>query len=389
MRVAVIGAGITGVTTAYFLSKNKIDVTLIEGRRYPAMATSYANGGQLSASNSEAWNSWHNVKTGLKSIINRKHSSLIINPFPNITKLAWLYKFIYNIRKSDRITFEICKMAIESISLYNDITKKEKLEFDKLDKGIVHLYMNKKHTENAEYINKIYRKAGLNRFRITHQELYNIEPALKNKKLDSIFYTPSDKTGDIHKFCIGLTDNLIKKKKIKVLSCNVDDLNEYSNEYDFVIVCAGVYSPFLAKTIGDNLPIYPVKGYSITINNPGKNTPTVSLLDDHNKIVTSRLGNDRLRVAGFAEFNGYNLDILQNRVRQLIKWCMEMFPEINTKDIKPWAGLRPMTPNMLPIIKQSKSNCKVWYNTGHGHLGWTLSAYTGKILTEKILEKLA
>ena len=102
MRVAVIGAGITGVTTAYFLSKKNISITLIEGRRYPAMATSYANGGQLSASNSEAWNSWHNVKTGLKSIFNKKHSPLIINPIPSTSKLAWLYKFItnrYNLQK--------------------------------------------------------------------------------------------------------------------------------------------------------------------------------------------------------------------------------------------------------------------------------------------------
>lgn len=386
MKIAVIGAGIAGVTTAYYLAQQNIDVTIIESRRYPAMATSYANGGQLSASNSEAWNSWHNVKTGLKSLINKNHSSLRINPFPDINKLSWLYKFIYNIRNSEKITFDICKMAIKSISLYEEISKKENLKFDKLDKGIIHLYMNKKHTENAEYINKIYRKAGLNRFRITHEELYSIEPALKNKKLDSIYYTPTDKTGDIHKFCNGLTNKLIKNKKIKILSINVDNLNKYSRNYDSVIVCAGVYSPVLAKTVGDNLPIYPVKGYSITINDPGKNTPQVSLLDDFNKIVTSRLGNKRLRVAGFAEFNGYNLDILQSKVRPLIKWCVNMFPDINTKDIKPWAGLRPMTPNMLPIVKRSAYNKKIWYNTGHGHLGWTLSAYTANLLKNKIFK---
>ena len=96
MKVAIIGAGITGVTTAYFLSEKKLDVTLIEGRRYPAMATSYANGGQLSASNSEAWNSWHNITTGVSSLINKKHSPLIINPYPSLSKLSWLYKFIQN-----------------------------------------------------------------------------------------------------------------------------------------------------------------------------------------------------------------------------------------------------------------------------------------------------
>ena len=106
MKVGIIGAGITGVTTAYFLSKKNINVNIIESRRYPAMATSYANGGQLSASNSEAWNSWHNVKTGFKSIINANHSSVIINPMPTISKLSWLYKFVTNIRNSENITYE-------------------------------------------------------------------------------------------------------------------------------------------------------------------------------------------------------------------------------------------------------------------------------------------
>ena len=386
MRALVIGAGISGVTSSYFLLQNNIDVTLVESRRYPAMATSYANGGQLSASNAEAWNSWYNVKTGLNSFFSNHHSSVIINPMPSVKKLMWFFKFIQNIKNSETITFDICKMAIKSIKLYDEIAKRESLDFNKLDKGIIHLYMNEKHTENAKHINKIYNKAGLKRFQITHEELYKLEPALKNKKLDSIFYTPSDKSGDIHKFCRDLTEKMIKKGKLKLLNYNVDNLKEFSKQYDLIITCAGVYSQFLAKTIGDNLNIYPVKGYSITINNPGYNTPTVSLLDDFKKIVTSRLGNDRLRVAGFAEFNGYNLDIIQSRIRPLIKWCTEMFPDINTNDIKPWAGLRPMTPNMLPIVKKSKNNSKVWYNTGHGHLGWTLSAYTAKEIADKIIK---
>ena len=385
MKVAIIGAGITGVTTAYFLSEKKLDVTLIEGRRYPAMATSYANGGQLSASNSEAWNSWHNITTGVSSLINKKHSPLIINPYPSLSKLSWLYKFIQNIKNNEKITYKICKMAINSINLYSKIQKKELLNFDKLDKGIIHLYRNKKHTKNAEHINTIYRKAGLKRFRITHEELYSLEPTLENRKFDSIFYTPSDKTGDIHKFCNTLTNKLIKSNKVKLINRYIDNLNELSKEFDIKIICAGVYSAKLAKTIGDNLPIYPVKGYSITINDPGVNTPTVSLLDDYSKVVTSRLGKNRLRVAGFAEFNGYNLDILQSRIRPLIKWATELFPEINTHDVKPWAGLRPMTPDMLPIVEKSKNDSSVWYNTGHGHLGWTLSAETGKNIANRIL----
>mgnify|MGYP002005677069 CR=1 FL=1 len=142
-----------------------------------------------------------------------------------------------------------------------------------------------------------------------------------------------------------------------------------------------VNSRMLAKTIGENLQIYPVKGYSITINNPGKNAPYISLLDDQSKIVTSRLGKGRLRIAGTAELNGYNLDIIQNRVRPLIKWCTRMFPKINTDDIKPWAGLRPMTPNMLPVVGKVKG---LWVNSGAGHLGWTMGMALAEKLTKDI-----
>ena len=156
------------------------------------------------------------------------------------------------------------------------------------------------------------------------------------------------------------------------------------NNFDLVIVCAGIDSKRLASSIGDNLSIYPVKGYSITINKPGINSPWVSLLDDEKKIVTARLGSERLRIAGTAEFSGYNTDIKWDRVRPLIRWAETNFPDINTEDIKPWAGLRPMTPNMMPIIKQSKKNKNIFYNTGHGHLGWTLSAFTAKKISELI-----
>ena len=108
------------------------------------------------------------------------------------------------------------------------------------------------------------------------------------------------------------------------------------------------------------------------------------MLDDEAKIVTSRLGEDRLRVAGTAEFNGYNTDIIQSRIKPLIDWSEKIFPGINTENITPWAGLRPMTPNMMPIVKQSTNNKRVFYNTGHGHLGWTLGAFTAQKIVEQI-----
>ena len=134
----------------------------------------------------------------------------------------------------------------------------------------------------------------------------------------------------------------------------------------------------LARMLGDRVNIYPVKGYSITISLPETSealAPWVSLLDESSKIVSARLGRNRLRIAGTAEFNGYNRDIRAERIDPLINWCRAHFPGISTRQSVPWTGLRPMMPNMLPRVGRGR-NARVFYNTGHGHLGWTLAAAT-------------
>jgi D-amino-acid dehydrogenase len=158
---------------------------------------------------------------------------------------------------------------------------------------------------------------------------------------------------------------------------------------DAVVVCAGVRSRALAAQLGDRLNVYPVKGYSITVhlNDAASQAaaPTVSLLDDATKLVTSRLGADRFRVAGTAEFNGYNLDIRADRIRPLTDWVNQCFPGVSTRRAEPWAGLRPMMPDMLPRVGAGKK-ANVFYNTGHGHLGWTLSAITAHQLAGHVAQ---
>jgi D-amino-acid dehydrogenase len=163
--------------------------------------------------------------------------------------------------------------------------------------------------------------------------------------------------------------------------------NAASNTFDAVVICAGVASRALAAQLGDRVNVYPVKGYSITVNlnEPASRAaaPTVSLLDDETRLVTSRLGQDRFRVAGTAEFNGYNRDIRADRIRPLIDWVNQCFPGINTRQVVPWAGLRPMMPDMMPRVGSGRK-ANVFYNTGHGHLGWTLSAVTAEVLAEQM-----
>lgn len=157
--------------------------------------------------------------------------------------------------------------------------------------------------------------------------------------------------------------------------------------FDGVVVCAGTASRALAAMLGDRVNVYPVKGYSITVNLNDAHSqaaaPTVSLLDDATKLVTSRLGTERIRVAGTAEFNGLNRDIRADRIRPLVDWVHHCFPGINTRSVVPWAGLRPMLPSMLPRVGRGKSPC-VFYNTGHGHLGWTLSAATADAIAQVV-----
>ena len=384
MKIKIIGSGITGITTAYYLSKNNHQVTILDERRYPAMATSYANGCQISASNAETWNSWNNVKKASKWIFN-KDAPLLISLKPDLNKYSWFIKFICSISKRNENTLETCKMAIDSSKLYKEIASEENIEFDMVQKGILHIYKDIKELHLAREINKIYKLAGLERWEVNKNEIKDIEPTICEENIIGGFYNTFDYTGDIHKFCMQLSTVLENKYNVTFKKHHVTKISEELLDSDLVIVCAGIGSRRLAYDIGDYLPIYPVKGYSITINKPGNSAPWVSLLDDERKIVTARLGENRLRIAGTAEFAGYNTDIKWDRIRPLIKWAEYNFLNINTEDIKPWAGLRPMTPSMMPIVKKSKKNNKIYYNTGHGHLGWTLSAFTGKKISELLI----
>jgi len=325
-KIAVIGAGITGITTAYSLLERGFEVTVFDRNRYAAMETSFANGGQLSASNAETWNRWATVFKGIKWML-EPGAPLLVNPKPSWHKFSWMAEFMANI------------------------------------------------------------------------------PGYKDRNFIGGLYTVSDFTGDIHSYASGLS-KACKRRGVEFhYGCKVETLKHSNdgvevhwqdddgiriqNQYDGIVVCAGVQSRDLAAQLGDRVNIYPVKGYSITVHlndaESQKAAPWVSLLDDKAKVVTSRLGKDRFRIAGTAEFNGYNLDIRDDRIKPLTKWCEKLFPEVSTEYATPWAGLRRMMPNMLPKVGAGKKS-RVFYNTGHGHLGWTLSAATAELVAEEVLK---
>lgn len=395
MRVGVIGAGIAGLTAAYYSAKKGHSVTVYEYEPHPAMRCSYANGGQVSVSNSEVWNTWANIIKGFKWML-KKDAPLLIRPSLDFDKALWLAKFIYHTAMNEhaRNTATTIRMGIEARKLYDEICNEEGINFFRSNCGILHTYKNVKYFESAKQVQPIYEANGCEWDILDNlDDIYHIEPTLKTMRgLVGGIYTSSDFVGDIHIFCVELA-NVLKTKYNVQFNYNSQTLNYLTNpnmldyKHDRVIISAGVNSVQLAKKIGDRLPIYPVKGYSITINshdlNGYKKLPEVSLLDDEAKIVCSNLGG-RFRVAGTAEFAGENYDIRHDRIQPLLNWVRTNFPDIDTSNYSSWACLRPMTPDMMPIYTRSKRNNQVYYHTGHGHLGWTLSPYTAKLLVNQL-----
>lgn len=406
-HIAVLGAGITGVTTAYALSRRGFDVTVVDRHRYPAMETSFANGGQLSASNAEVWNNWSTVAKGIKWMI-KSDAPLLLNPAPSWHKYSWMGEFLGNIRSYRSNTLETTRLAIAARKHLFAIADEEQINFDLERRGILHVYYDKESFDHAANVNTILVEGGLDRRPVTPSEISAIEPAMVGEFFGG-FFTPSDSTGDIHKFTRGLAAACIKRGVKFILDAEVDRIVSQDGvrlfwhstdsdsgergviDADSLVVCAGVGSRQFAKMLGDRINVYPVKGYSITVHlddtDSQNGAPWTSLLDDRAKIVTSRLGPDRFRVAGTAEFNGLNRDIRQDRINPLTEWVRALFPRASTSRVVPWAGLRPMMPNMMPRVKSGRRP-GVFYNTGHGHLGWTLSAATAELAADLVEREL-
>ena len=395
-HIAVIGAGITGITTAFQLHQRGFEVTVIDRQRYAGMETSFANGGQLSASNAEVWTSWSTVLKGLKWML-KSDAPLLVNPKPSWHKISWMAEFLSNIPNYKKHTIQTAQMAIASRQVHRAMAEAAGLEFDFAPEGILHFYESEKELAHAARVTELYAQGGLERRALSPEEVVEIEPSLKGDYVGG-YYTESDATGDIHKYTAGLAEWLERQgvkfeygesvEEVRETERGIEiDTGESTFRADAVVVSAGIGSREIARQLGDRVNIYPVKGYSITVMLRDAASqaaaPQVSLLDDKAKIVTSRLGSNRFRVAGTAEFNGENRDIRADRVRPLVEWVETHFPGVSTEEVVPWAGLRPMMPSMMPKVGQGRSE-RVFYNTGHGHLGWTLSAVTAEMVAADV-----
>ncbi|MBA4256856.1 MAG: D-amino acid dehydrogenase, partial [Polaromonas sp.] len=320
--------------------------------------------------------------------------------------LSWMAEFLAAIPQYEANTVATTRLAIAARQHLMAWAQAEGIDFDHKTKGILHIYRDKAGFDHAAKVTQMLAKGGLERRAVTPDEMRAIEPTLAGRYYGG-FFTESDTTGDIHKFTVGIAaaaerlgvrclydqdvvrlDSDGRQASVSVRSADAGGAPELqTHRFDGLVVCAGIASRDLAAQLGDRVNIYPVKGYSITVNlldaQSQQSAPQVSLLDDETKLVTSRLGVDRFRVAGTAEFNGVNRDIRADRIRPLVNWVNQCFPGVNTRQVVPWAGLRPMMPNLMPRVGAGR-RANVFYNTGHGHLGWTLSAATAELVAEQV-----
>jgi D-amino-acid dehydrogenase len=404
-HITVIGAGITGLCTAYWLSESGFRVTVIEADRYAANKTSRANGSQLSACNAQVWSTWPMITKALTWMMDPQ-APFRISPTWEWNKIKWILQFMQAAHKADHVhrTQRTVQMALDSAQALQDIVNAEQIQFDHVKRGILHVYSDLTDYHTACDLKHTFESVGCAWDALTSDACVNLEPTLNNYPgLVGGVYTDHDATGDMHKFCTQLAERLQQRDQVNIMyNTKVTHVHTGSQHVfihthlgesirsDGVVIANGVWAPDLLKQVGDPVSIYPVKGYSITVQLDERSqqaAPWVSMLDEATKIVCSRLGPDRLRVAGTAELCGMNWDITRGRVEPLLNWVHDKFPDVNTREYTPWAGLRPMTPDQMPVVRASVNSDRVWLSVGMGHLGWTLSPGVTRTLVGEMAER--
>jgi D-amino-acid dehydrogenase len=398
MRVAVLGAGVVGVASAWFLREAGHEVVVLERRDAAGLETSFANGGQISVSHAEPWASPGAVRQ-LFEWLGREDAPLLFRLRMDAEQWKWGLRFLLQCRESSytKNTIHLVRLGLYSRSQLQALRRSTGLQYDQLARGILHLHTDARELDAATAHAAFMRGLGVDREAKTREECVAIEPALAalGERLAGGTYSASDESGDAHRFTVELAKagerngvRFIFGKTIdRIVSgddrvARIEVRNDSPLVADAYVVSLGSYSPLLLRAIGIRLPIYPVKGYSVTM--PVKDARaawTVSLTDESHKLVFSRLG-ERLRIAGTAEIAGYDTSINDVRCRAIVERTRELFPDAGDHaKAEFWAGLRPATPGNIPCIGRTRYR-NLFLNTGHGTLGWTHACGSGRALAD-------
>lgn len=400
MHVVVLGAGLLGVTSAYFLRQQGHEVTVLDRQAAPAAETSFANGGQISVSHAEPW---ANPSAPLKVLkwLGQEDAPLLFRLRADLRQWRWGWQFLRECSpaRTRHNIAQIVALGTYSRAVLRQLRKELGLAYDQRTQGILHFYTSEREFDAAEAPTAQMRELGCDRRVISADEAVRLEPALRHirPRLAGATYTAEDESGDAHQFTRELARRCMEIGVQFRMCHTVTALHPAGGEIDHVeatdgdgrfqqvrgdayVLAMGSLSPQLARPLGLSLPIYPAKGYSVTL--PVKDESMahqVSLTDDEYKLVFSRLG-DRLRIAGTAELNGYDRNLNRVRCEAIVRRFEELFPGAgDTSRAQFWTGLRPATPSNVPLIGRSKLR-NLFLNTGHGTLGWTHACGSGQSL---------
>jgi D-amino-acid dehydrogenase len=404
MRVIVLGAGLLGVTSAYFLQQLGHDVTVVDRQATPAAETSFANGGQISVSHAEPW---ANPGAPLKLLkwLGKDDAPLLFRLRPDMRQWLWGLQFLRECTpaRTRHNIEQIVRLGTYSRAVLQQLRASLGLDYEQRAQGILHFYTQQKEFDAALAPAEQMRELGCERHVISADEAVRIEPALAHVRpaLAGATYTAQDESGDANLFARELAKACEAGGVKFLLSHTITALRAAGGEIDHVevtdaegryrriqgdayVLAMGAHSPLAAAPLGIQLPIYPAKGYSVTIPviDPDK-AYQVSLTDDEFKLVFSRFTSgqgDRMRIAGTAEFNGYNRDLDPVRCEAIVRRVNQLFPGAgDLSRASFWSGLRPATPSNVPMIGRTRLP-NLYLNTGHGTLGWTHSCGSGKAI---------
>ena len=397
MRVTVLGAGVIGVTTAYYLVRDGHEVTVVDRQPGPGLETSFANGGQISANHVTPWATPATPWKALKWL-GRADAPLLFHLRADPALWAWCLRFLANCtHRRMRVNIErALRLALYSRGELAKLRSDTGIEYDALTRGILHIFRNARDYREALPQVELMNRLGCVRRVVDADACVGLEPALagvRDQLVGGIF-SPDDESGDAHAFTVRLAEicaglGVVFRYGVRIgkpvtAAGRIEgvETNGGRLDGDAFVVALGSYSPPLLKPLGLDLPIYPAKGYSVTLPVADEGlAPMVSLIDDEFKMVYSRLG-DRLRAAGTAEFAGYDDSVSEVRGRFILDKALELFPGCgDAADAQFWAGLRPSTPDGVPVVGGTRYP-NLFLNTGHGTLGWTMACGSGRLIAD-------
>ncbi|MFC5387656.1 D-amino acid dehydrogenase [Aquamicrobium segne] len=397
MKILVLGSGVIGVTTAFFLSEAGHEVTVIDRQDGPALETSFANAGEVSPGYSSPWAGPDIPFKALKWLM-MKHGPLVLKPTLDPHMYVWLLKMLRNCT-SARYALNKSRMvpiAEYSRDVMKDLRSRTNISYDQRMQGTLQLFRTQKQLDGIGGDVSVLKKTGVAYEVLDPEGCIAVEPGLANSrgKFSGGLRLPGDETGDCYMFTqqleeiakaagvtfeYGVTITGIEASGGKITGVMTDAGRRSADSY---VMALGSYSPIWMRKLGQSIPVYPVKGYSITVPiKDASRAPESTIMDDTYKIAITRLG-DRIRVGGTAEISGYNLDLHDARRDTLVNSVSDLFPGAGDFDqMTFWAGQRPMTPDGPPIIGMSKYS-NLYLNTGHGTLGWTMACGSARVLAD-------